>query len=250
MLPITLDRLASLRHWFLPDRPGPLVGLHVLQTGHGACAVDRWPRPRALLVETAGNYALAGDPAALAPADLRGRIAGMVEAPAPFEPLLRAAFPDLKLWDRVVLALPGPPPPPRPGEPVRRLAAGDAALLGGLSAEVAWVARTWGGPAGLAASGTGWGAFADGRLVSMACPFFIGERYEDIGVATEPGFRRRGASTACAAAVCHDIVGRGRVPSWTTSPDNLASLRVAEKLGFSPQRRDRLYVIEAEIPVP
>src|SRR3712207_3267205 len=91
--------------WFLPERLGPLVGLHVLQTGHGACFADRWPDPRALLVDTAGNYALHGAPDALDPRDLEQRIAGFVEAPEAFLPLLRASCPDLKIWDRVMLAL-------------------------------------------------------------------------------------------------------------------------------------------------
>jgi len=268
MIPITVEQLATLRSWFVPDRPGPLVGLHVIQTGNGTCLADRWPDPRALLVESAGNYALTGDPRVLQPPDLRGRVAGFLEAPARFLPLLQAAFPGLLVWDRVVLALEAPPRPPEgsgepqgpegSGEPqggapvgrapVRRLAAGDADPLGRLGEEAAWIGRTWGGPAGLAAGGTGWGAFAGGRLVSVACSFFVGERHEDVGVATEPGFRGQGLSTACAGAVCEDIFRRGRTPSWTTSPDNAASLRVAAKLGFALQRRDRLYVIEAPIP--
>jgi hypothetical protein len=244
MKPVTIEQLATLRPWFLPERPGPLVGLHVLNTGNGACLADRWPAPRALLVETAGNYSLAGDPGALQPAQIQERVSGFVDAPERFVPLLRAAAVDLEVWDRVVFALEGRPRLPRPERPVRRLGAADAGALAGLSGDVAWVANTWGGPAGLASSGTGWGAFADRRLVSVACPFFVGDRYEDVGVVTEQGFRGRGLSTACAAAVCRDILGRGRLPSWTTTVDNLASARVAAKLGFTLQRRDVLYLVE------
>jgi RimJ/RimL family protein N-acetyltransferase len=243
---VPAGQVADLRPWFVPERPGPLVGPHVVTTGNGACLADRWPRPRAVLAEVAGNWSLAGDPDALDPAGLRGVVAGFVEAPARFLPLLRAAFADLVEWDRLVFVLRGRPP--APGGRVRRLGHADAGPLGELGEETAWVAKTWGGPAGLAASGTGWGAFAGGRLVSVACPFFVGDRYEDVGVATEPGFRGAGLSTACAAAVCAAILERGRAPSWTTSPDNLASLRVAEKLGFEPVRRDRLYVVEVPVP--
>ncbi len=242
MVPISREQLATLERWFVPDRPGPLVGLHVIRTGNGTCLVDRWPDPRALLVETAANYSLAGDPEALAPADLRGHLAGFVEAPPPFVPLLEAACPNMLVWDRVVLALHGPLPPAPPARLPRRLEADDAAALAALSGECRWVSRTWSGPAGLAASGTAWGVFDRDRLVSVACVFFVGDRYEEIGVATEPGFRGRGLSTLCAGAVCGDILRRGRTPSWTTSPDNAASFRVARKLGFSLQRRDCLYV--------
>ena len=36
MTQITPSRTATLRHWFAPERSGPLVGLHVMQTGSGA----------------------------------------------------------------------------------------------------------------------------------------------------------------------------------------------------------------------
>jgi RimJ/RimL family protein N-acetyltransferase len=133
---------------------------------------------------------------------------------------------------------------------VRRLGPGDAGALAGLGEETAWIADTWGGPGGLAASGTGWGAFSGRRLAAVACPFFVGAAYEDLGVATEPGFRGLGLSPACAAAVCQDVRRRGRVPSWTTSPDNTASLRVAGKLGFRLERHDRLLVVDVPVPEP
>jgi RimJ/RimL family protein N-acetyltransferase len=251
LVPLSREQLATLRSWFLPERPGPLIAQHLLATGNGSCLADRWPDPRALVVETGGNYTLAGDPGALDPAGLRGRVVGFVEAPARFEPLLRAAARELHEWPRVILTLEGqgrPPPEPRGSFQVRRLGPGDAGPLAGLGEETAWIAKTWGGPEGLAAAGTAWGAFAGDRLVAVACPFFVGEAYEDLGVVTEPGFRRLGLSTACAGAVCRDVRRRGRIPSWTTSPDNTASLGVAARLGFTLQRQDRLLVVD--IPVP
>jgi len=230
-----------------------MIAQHLLGTGNGSCLADRWPGPRALAVETGGNWALAGDPAAFDPAAVAGRVAGFVEAPAAFEPLLRAAARELHEWPRVIFTLEGPggpAPAPRGAPRVRRLGPGDAGPLAGLGSETDWIASTWGGPGGLAASGTGWGAFDGRRLVAVACPFFVGQGYEDLGVATEPGFRGLGLSPACAWAVCQDVRRRGRVPSWTTSPDNTASLRVAAKLGFRRQRRDRLLVVDAPVPEP
>jgi RimJ/RimL family protein N-acetyltransferase len=250
-VPLTREQLATLRPWFLPERPGPLVAQHVMATGHGSCLADRWPDPRALVVQTGGNYTLAGDPGAFDPAALRGRVAGFVEAAEGFVSLLRAAVGELHEWPRVVLSLQGPGrpvPEPAGAFPVRRLGPADAGSLARLGEETAWIADSWGGPEGLAAGGTAWGAFAGRRLVAVACPFFVGAVYEDVGVATEPGFRGRGLSTACAAAVCRDVRRRGRTPGWTTSPGNAASLRVAAKLGFALERRDRLLV--ADVPVP
>jgi hypothetical protein len=250
MILLTPSQAAELPEWFGPERPGPLVAQHVALTGNGAILADRWPEPRAALAATADNLALAGDPAALAPADLQG-VAGFLDAPQGFAPLLRASFPDMALWDRVIYALDGPPRlAPVVGAEVRRLAAGDAHQLWALSRESAWVAKTWGGPQGLAASGMAWGGFAGGRLAAVACTFFAGRSYEEIGVATEPGYRGRGLSAACAAGLCGDIIARERRPSWTTSPDNAASMRVAEKLGFTLRRRDVLYVVGIPIPTP
>ena len=74
--------------------------------------------------------------------------------------------------------------------------------------------------------------------------------YEDIGVVTERDYRGQGLSAACAAALCDDIRARGRRPSWSTAPENHASLRVAEKLGFVVQRHDRLLVVGQNVPLP
>lgn len=249
MIMLTPELARSLRSWFLPDRPGPLVGLHVLQTGNGVFFADRWPQPRAILVNAANNYTLLGDPAAIQPEDLRRQAVGFVEADESFEPLLREARPETAIWDRVILALPDGAPIPAPGaETLRCLETEDAYRIWGLNPEIDWIANTWGGPAGLAASGHAWGAFSGERLVSVACSFYVGAQYEDVGIVTEPDFRGSGLSPACAAALCGDIRRRGRRPSWSTSPDNTASLRVAEKLGFVVQRRDRLYAFGRSIP--
>jgi GNAT superfamily N-acetyltransferase len=250
VIQLTREKAASLHDWFLPERPGPLIGLHVLYTGHGSINADRWPHPRAIFADTASNCSLTGNPAALMPADLQG-ITGMIEAPSSFVPLLQAAFSDLRLWQRVTFSLPGEPQFALPNEyEVRRLTAVDTTHLQSLSSASSWIAKTWGGAAGLAASEMAWGALANGRLVAASCTFFLGEQYEEIGVVTEPEHRGRGLSVACAGALCQDIRVRGRIPSWTTSPDNIASIRVAQKLGFRHERDDCLYVAGVSIPEP
>lgn len=251
MIQLTPLQLETLRNWFTPERPGPLVGLHVLQTGNGQCFVDCWPNSRTLLVNTADNYMLAGDPETLTPDDLQLRIAGFVEAPERFAPLLQVAFPDLKVWDRVVFELKTKPALGLPAKQlIRRLEPDDVYHLQRMLPEINWIWNTWDGPERLAASGYAWGAFANERLVSVACSFFVGDHYEDIGVVTESEFRGLGLSVACAGKLCEDIQSRGKQPSWTTSPDNLASVRVAEKLGFVLHRHDVLYVTGVSIPEP
>jgi RimJ/RimL family protein N-acetyltransferase len=237
----------KLRRWFLPERPGSLVWAHVVHTGRGRCLVDRWPNPRTVVAEVAGNYSLRGDPAYLD--DNAESIAGFVEAPAEFFPVLRRVDPDLIVWEQVVFELTGQVcRPPEATALPRRLTTADADAVAGLAEEISWISKTLGGPAGLAASGLGWGAFMGDELASVAAPFFLGENHEDIGVVTEQAFRRQGLSTACAAALITDIRARQRLPTWTTSRQNLASVGVAGRLGFRQVREGRLYVLRTPVP--
>jgi len=188
MILLTPQQYGALGDFATNEEPGPVVFGHVIQTGNGSVWVDRWPLPRAILAETAGNYVLIGDPRALNAVELQERIRGFVAAPPEWLPALEYAFTTVTRWERVILELKGDPHFTLPGNDfVRRLAVSDAGHLQVLRPATAWVAKTWGGPAGLAASGYAWGAFADGRLVSVACTFFVGFRHEDLGVATEPG---------------------------------------------------------------
>ena len=86
------------------------------------------------------------------------------------------------------------------------------------------------------------GAVVDNRLVSVAHTNAITERYADIGVFTHQDYRNRGYSTAAASLVARAIQGSGRMPVWSCGEDNLASLRVAAKVGFTEVSR-RTYVI-------
>ena len=248
---ITLDpsQLKGFAGWFTPERPGYLVGSHVLNTGCGLAWADRSPNGRALLAEVAGNYQFYGDPQAFTPQELAPLLKGFIECPLEFEPLLQAACPDLVAWERVVYQLEDLRPISTPaGVEIRRLEETDALELAGLSPESNWVVKTLGGVSGATKSGMAWGAFVEGKLASIACPFFVGIQYEDLGVATEPPYRGRGLSTACTYALIQDVLQRGKRVSWNTSRDNLASIRVAEKLGFRFVRTDRLFVTGVEIP--
>lgn len=251
MIRLTPEQTTAQKNWFLPERPGPLVGLHVLNTGNGVCWVDRWPEPRAMCVSTADNFTLLGEVDALALTDMHSRVRGYVEISKSFVPFLKTAFPDCIAWPRVIFEQRADTPSVASRRhAVRRLESIDASQLDNLNRDNFWISKTWGGPHGLAASGFAWGAFVEGQLASVACTFYLGEKYEDLGVVTEPRFRGLGLSTACASALCEEVQARGHYPSWSTSPDNAASLRVAEKLGFILQRQDMLYLVGIPLPEP
>jgi GNAT superfamily N-acetyltransferase len=227
---------------FAPERPGPLIQQHVAASGVGRCLADRGVDPRTALAELpGGNVACRGEPAAVP------GLRGLVEAPPQWRPALESVAP-VAVWERIIAVLPDDARP-GPRHAVRRLASTDVAGLAALDPSIAWISETWGGHAGLAASGAAWVAVADGRPVAVATAFFVGTQHEDIGVVTEPGYRGRGLSTSCAAAVIADVRARGRRPTWTTSPENTGSRAVAARLGFVHARADVLYAVGVPIPV-
>ena len=232
---------AAVASLFAPERPGPLIHAHVAATGVGRCRADRATDPRTALAELPGdNVACRGEPAVVP------GLRGLVEAAPEWVPALRAVA-EVAVWDRIVAVLPDAAEPPV-RRPVRPLAPTDAAGLAALHPSIGWISETWGGHAGLARSGLAWAAVDGDRPVAVAVSFFVGTEFEDIGVVTEPGYRGRGLSTACAAALVADIRSRGRRPSWTTSPDNLGSRGVAARLGFVPVRDDVLYAVGVPVP--
>jgi GNAT superfamily N-acetyltransferase len=233
---------AAVAALFAPERPGPLIQQHIATSGVGRCRADRRRHPRTAVAELpGGNVACRGEPVAVP------GLRGLVEAPPQWRPALESVAP-VAVWDRIIAVLPDGARP-RPRHAVRRLGPADVAGLEALDPSMSWISETWGGPAGLAAAGTAWGAFDDERLVSVAASFFVGTAHEDIGVVTDPGHRGRGLSTACCAALVADIRARGHRPTWTTSPDNAGSRAVAARLGFAHERDDVLYAVGVAIPV-
>jgi len=115
---------------------------------------------------------------------------------------------------------------------VRMLTVTDAPLVQGYPAYV------WGNSyrtyEELLTDGAVAGAIVDERLVAVAVLNASSPKYADIGVHTLEPFRGRGLSAAAASLVAAEVKARGLVPVWSTGSHNLASQRVAEKVGFRP----------------
>jgi GNAT superfamily N-acetyltransferase len=127
-----------------------------------------------------------------------------------------------------------------PDQAVRRLAISDLDLL--RSAPLELRAGLWPGPRDLLAEGIVACAVVSGEIVATALTAACTDCYADIGVYTREDVRSRGYATATASLVAREVQKGGRTPVWGAGAHNVASLRVAQKLGFQEVSR-RTYVI-------
>ncbi len=86
------------------------------------------------------------------------------------------------------------------------------------------------------------GAVVDGNIVAIAHIYAETNLHADIGVSTVETWRENGFATAAASLVAREIQAMGKVPVWSCGEANIASRRVAQKLGFTEVGR-RTYVI-------
>ncbi|GHB61681.1 hypothetical protein GCM10010331_56970 [Streptomyces xanthochromogenes] len=235
MIELSLPQLTAHVARLNATEPGPsALAEHVLTTGNGHALADRATRPRALALDCARHVLLRGDPDALDPADLAPLAHRYIDAPAPFLPVLGAAFDHVVPRERLVYVRQQATTAPRPPRTVtiRPLTSSDAPALVVLPAESAWIHASWGGPSGLGRSGHAWGAFAQGRLLALACTYFRGGAYEDIAVLARPGRRHQRLALHCVLALSRDIATRGRGVSWTCSRHDRPSRLLAWTAGF------------------
>jgi predicted GNAT family acetyltransferase len=80
-------------------------------------------------------------------------------------------------------------------------------------------------------------AIVDGEVVTIAHTSAVTERHADIGVVTLEPWRGRAFATSAASLVAAEAQRAGLVPVWTTMDDDFASIRIAEKLGFTEVSR-------------
>lgn len=85
-------------------------------------------------------------------------------------------------------------------------------------------------------------AVVEDNIVSIAHTYAQTDLHADIGVSTLEAWQGKGFATAAASLVAQQIQASGKVPVWSCGEDNAASLRVAQKLGFTEVAR-RTYVI-------
>jgi GNAT superfamily N-acetyltransferase len=75
--------------------------------------------------------------------------------------------------------------------------------------------------------------FIEGQPVSF-CYGVLTESLWDVSIDTLEDFRRRGLAALCADYMIEAMSAQGRRPVWGALESNVASLRLASKLGFAP----------------
>ncbi len=76
------------------------------------------------------------------------------------------------------------------------------------------------------------GVFVEGQIAALAGYEVWGGTIAHISVVTHPGFRGRGFGGSVVAHVAKRAIVAGLVPQYRTLQSNVASIRVAERLGF------------------
>lgn len=129
-------------------------------------------------------------------------------------------------------------------EAVRQLTLEDIKLLESAPAEVRGCG--FGSSRGLLAEGIVACAIVSGEIVAIAHTSARTKCYSDIGAFTLKEWRGRGFATAAASIVAKRVQEAGQIPVWSTGEDNIASLRIAQKLGFTEVSRST-YVIPEKV---
>lgn len=132
------------------------------------------------------------------------------------------------------------PVPDFPNHAVRQLTLADLKRLESAPAEVR--GGGFGSTRSLLTQGVVACAVVSDNIVSIAHTAARSDRYAEIGVFTLEAWRGSGFATAAAAIVARRVQEAGQTPVWSAGEDNMASLRVAQKLGFT-EVSQRTYII-------
>jgi RimJ/RimL family protein N-acetyltransferase len=96
-----------------------------------------------------------------------------------------------------------------------------------------WIASNWGSQNAFLKRGFGFAMMHQQKLVSWSLADCVSGTRTEIGIRTQPEYRRQGLATSTAAATVNYALQHGfQHIGWHTSQDNIGSIRVAEKVGF------------------
>jgi RimJ/RimL family protein N-acetyltransferase len=129
-------------------------------------------------------------------------------------------------------------------ECVRQLTISESKLLEEASPEIReWTRSFFGTPEALLSEGIVACAMRGNRIISVAHTGSRTRHYSDIGVYTLKEFRGQGLATSAASLVAKMVHADRQVPVWSAGGHNTASLRVAQKMGFSEVSRSTNVIV-------
>lgn len=229
----------------LPDDPETVIAASQMRANRARVWVDAWPAWQTAVVEDLGQPGepmLFGQPAAWPASLFAGQrqwtcLNAAAADAAAMQAFLEAGMQrPFRPYDDVYHTLTASVAwPSHPS--VRRLTAADLPLLYDAPPLLRGA-----DPRRLVHETMAAGAVIDGLLAAVAHNYALSEKFGDVGVATLPAYRGRGLAVACAALVAAWLQQNGRIPVWSCGEGNRASLRVAQKLGFTEYSR-RVYLI-------
>ncbi|HKD89534.1 MAG TPA: GNAT family N-acetyltransferase [Streptosporangiaceae bacterium] len=223
----------------------------------GEVFVDDPGRPGAVFVHSPEGNFIGGDPSDRSIADVREHLATTFVPerdgdlvlsfshdgwpPARVAPdLTHFAVPRRHYLYRAKQPRPRPNPPPE-----YRIVPIDATLLRQLQVPShlrSWMDSNWGSEDGFLTRGLGAAALHDDVIVSWSLADSIVADRAEIGIRTAPEHRRRGLATQVTAAAVAIAVDHGLTQvGWHCNDSNPGSYRTAEAVGFTMQRRYRLF---------
>ncbi|MFQ5919302.1 MAG: GNAT family N-acetyltransferase [Thermoplasmata archaeon] len=100
-----------------------------------------------------------------------------------------------------------------------------------------WMKANWGSIDAFMDRGFGFGMIHDRAVVSWSLADCVSGTEGEIGIRTREDYRRKGLATLTAASTVDHAFSRGLTKvGWHTDEENTASIRVAEKVGFTETR--------------
>lgn len=226
----------------VPDEPQFTIAHHVLRAGDGTVwaapgvlvvAWDHLPREVGVFGEAEQVWeALKG---------IDGWDTALCAARADAEALASTIPRPTRLYDDINYVFRGPVPDEPSGD-VRLLGSGDEHLLAAMPEIMHLAPDDWIEP--LLRDGLVVASFADGTVASRAVVVAFTDRYADIGIHTAEAHHGQGHATAASAALVRLVLACGLTPVWATGEDNIASQRLAARLGFEEIARLTYVVLD------
>lgn len=102
---------------------------------------------------------------------------------------------------------------------------------------------SWSNTTSFLEQGVGFCVVVEGKVVSIAFSWFIGNGKVEIGVNTLPAFRKKGLARIVSQQMISYCIEHGLEPVWSCVKENISSQRLALSLGFEPEGEIYYYYV-------